>query len=160
MGEHAVAALGSDLMSLDTWINLGGLALAAVGLLIGGIWQLTRSEQRVKDDRAAGEARIMKALEIHRSETDGKFGTVYQRIDSESRLAGEAVAAVRQQVNDNKIESLKTFAEYVRRDSFHQFLEDQREARRNFEADLKERLAELGRKVDRLVERERPAKEA
>jgi hypothetical protein len=131
-------------MGADAWINLGGVAIAALGIVVAGIWQLTRSEGRVTAALAQTEIRIQGMIAEHRV-------AVQELMEADRRTTAESIQAVRQKINDLEVKSLETF---VRRDSFNKFLDMISEARAAFESDIKARLTELQRKLDRLVERD------
>lgn len=134
-------------MSGDTWISLAGVVLATVAIMGTGFWRL-----------AIAVATIQRSIADHRTDLEkminDKIGAVYRDIETDRRITADALTGVRQAVAGLEIKTLENFQGYVRRDSFHKFLDTISEARAAFEADIKERLSELQRKLDRLVERD------
>lgn len=131
-------------MAVDLAIQLGALFVAMLGIILTGVRQLNATERRLADKIMLHQQQMQETL-------DKKITAIYNDIEADRRTVGESLQAVRQQVSDLKVSSLETF---VRRDSFHKFLDSIVEARQSFESDIKQRLSELQRKLDRLVERD------
>lgn len=90
-----------------------------------------------------GTWRISAALQ----ETTEKLA---QRIDSDNRIFGETLLALRQKINDVE---LKTSETYVRRDSWHQAVNQLHSQLSAIEKANDERAIRLEHKIDRLVEK-------
>lgn len=141
--ETSGAGGSKIVMSAELWIALAGLTIHGLGVIIAGTWQLSKVRSDVMQSIADQRADFHKLV-------DDKLTAVYRDIETDRRLVADAIQSVRQATAALEIKSLESF---VRRDSFHKFLDTITEARQAFESDIKERLSELQRKMDRLVER-------
>ncbi len=131
-------------MTPELAIQLGALFVAVLGIILTGVRQLNATERRLADKIVVHQQQMQQAL-------DEKVGAIYREIEADRRLVGDSIQGARQAITTLEIKVLETF---VRRDSFHKFLDTITEARQSFENDIKERLSELQRKMDRLVERD------
>lgn len=119
-------------MTLELWIGLCGLALHAIGMLVAGVWAISKIKQEV-----------MAALAQHR-------GDVHNMIDTERRAIQDSFQALRQKISDNELEAYKVF---VRRDSFHEIINRLSEQNSDFRKAMHDRLDRQEAKIDKLVDR-------
>lgn len=131
-------------MSLDTMIHLAVAFITGISIIASVIWQLSRSENRIIQLMADQRAELQKLI-------DDRGAALYRDLETDRRITGDAMQAVRAAIANLEIKTLETF---VRRDSFHKFLDTMSEARRAFEDDIKERLKDMQQKLDRIVERD------
>ena len=129
-----VAGLG--LMEFQHWITLIlgalGLVLQAGALAVGFTWKLAGVKEALSAD-----------IIEHRDELKSELAT-------ERKLVGETMQALRQKINDVELEAAKI---YVRRDSWHQAMNQLQESIGKSDAAAEQRMLRIEEKIDRRAER-------
>jgi hypothetical protein len=120
-----------------------GFVLQGVLLAVAGTWKLTRIEKA-----------ILETVITHRKEIDSD-------IDARDRNVGESLQGIRQKIADVDQSAVKKITEvelyvrdtFVRRDSWHQAMNQMHERWAAGEKTAEERDLRIEAKVDRIIER-------
>jgi hypothetical protein len=155
------AVIASAGLTMGEMANLGlqaaGFLINIIVLSIGGVWALSKAKDAIREDAEKRQAAL-------REEGDKRHMAIMSLFESDRRTFAETLLALRQKINDVELGTAKEFKEYVRRESWHQAMNqlqvrldkadqasDERALR--LEAKMDDRLDAMSGKIDRLFER-------
>lgn len=126
-------------MDINIVLGILGFVTQFIGLAIGGVWALSRMESRMSS-------------QVTKNRDD-----IHNELDRMRREVGEAVAAMRQKINDVELWTRDTF---IRRDSFFELMRrgeklmDSQFATITAQFEKVDvRFGKVDEKLDRIVER-------
>lgn len=118
-------------MDVNLAVMIAGLVIQGGALIAAGIWKFGQQLNTIR-------AELIK----HQREVDAK-------LDDERRMQGETLSALRQKINDVELDVYKNF---VRRESFMEFIKSQSSEQTARYGELKVELGKLAEKLDRFIE--------
>jgi len=143
---------------VELWIQVASVVVAALAIIVSGVWQLGKSEtrvtQRIADHQEVTREIVAKACADLQKTVSEKVSEIYRDMERDRTLTNTAIVGIRQALSDLEIKSLEKFEGYVKRDSFYKFIDTLTEARNAFEKDMRERMGQIQAQLNRLVERD------